>query len=134
MKTYEDAKAEMRPEEIVLNELLTKYKILNSNLSEECKDIDADIERLQNTRRLMAEPYLKGIEDIEAQIKLPMLEYQHTFISSSGKINFRKGAVRRTWNLDALDQICEVRKDIKNVIWAFREEKTGEPSISIKLE
>ena len=66
-------------------------------------------------------------------IRLPMLDYQHTFICSVGKINFKKGAVRRTWNLDALDQICSAKPEIKEAIWPFREEKTGEPSISIKL-
>ncbi len=133
MKSYEAAKAEMRPDEITLNELMREYKRIADEQSEACKLLDIQIENLTETRQILAEPYQYKLADIEAQIRLPMLDRQGSFICSFGKINFRKGAVRRTWNLDALDQICEARKDIKNVIWMFREEKDGEPSITVKL-
>ncbi len=129
MKTYDEVKKEMRPEEIVLNDLMREYAATASNLCESCEELDAEIGRLQVARRMIAEPYEKIMADIETKIRIPMLDYQHTFISSFGRINYRKGAVRRSWNLDALDQICTAKSEI----WPFREEKVGEPSISIKL-
>lgn len=37
-------------------------------------------------------------------------------------------------HIDKTDQICAAKPEIKEEIWAFREEKVGEPSISVKLE
>ena len=124
---------QLRPEEVALNELLNEYKQISAKVDNAVKDINRQIEELIEIRSEISKPYLDELNDIEARIRLPMLEYKHTFISSAGKINYRKGAVRRTWNLDALDQICEAKPSIKNEIWAFREEKTGEPTISIKI-
>jgi len=134
MKTYEDAKSEMRQEEIVINDLLREYKETTVEMIDRCKYIDANLATLTKEREENARPYQEKLAELEAQIRIPMLEYQHTFISSSGKINFRKGAVRRTWNLDALDALAYADAYIKDKIWAFRTESVGEPSISIKLE
>ena len=124
---------QLRPEEVTLLELLSEYKQISNKVDNAVKDINRQIEELIAVRSGISKPYLDILNDIEAKIRAPMLEYKHTFISSVGKINYRKGAVRRTWNLDALDQICEAKPSIKSEIWAFREEKTGEPTISIKL-
>lgn len=133
MKHHEEAMAEMRPEEIVLNELMREYKRIADAQSEACKMLDIQIENLTETRQILAEPYQHKLTDIEAQMRLPMLDRQASFVCLFGKINFRKGAVRRTWQLDALDTICANRPEIKDAIWMFREEKTGEPSITVKL-
>lgn len=125
---------ELRPEELVLYELMRKYRITTDQLEDACDTIDAEIRQLQDARRLVAEPYEKVLADIEAKIRLPMFDRKAAFICNFGKISFRKGATRRTWNLDALDQICGVKPEVREAIWAFRTETTGEPSISIKLE
>ncbi len=124
---------ELRPEETQLLALMQEYKRIADGQSEACKMLDIQIENLNETRQILAEPYQHKLSDIEALMKLPMLDYQHTFKCSAGSINYRKGAVRRTWNLDALDQICTAKPEIKNEIWAFRQETIGEPSITVKI-
>jgi hypothetical protein len=134
MKSYEQAKAEMRPEEIIINDLLREYKEITVEMIDRCKYIDANLIALTKEKEENARPYLEKLAELEAQIRIPMLERKATFISSSGKINFRRGATRRSYNLDALDKLAYADAYIKDKIWAFRTETTGEPSISIKLE
>lgn len=116
-----------------LSELMQEYKNIIMDRNAQSEQIEQDIFKLQLRLSEIVKPYNDRLVDIEAKIRIPMLEYKHTFVSPFGKINYRKGAVRRVWNLDALDQICEAKPTIKNEIWAFREEKTGEPTINIKL-
>jgi len=122
-----------KPEELQLNELMRQYSITIFKLEEACQKLNTEIDKLTAARDNIKKPYVDILNDIETQIRLPMLDLKTSFVCAYGKINFKKGAVRRTWNIDALDQICDARKDIKNVIWAFREEKTGEPSITVKI-
>lgn len=117
-----------------LNALMAMYRDTTDAQKEACKELDVEIERLQEQKHTIASVYITRLEDIEAKMRQPMLDRKSTFVCAYGKINFRKGAVRRTWNLDALDQICNAKPEVKEEIWALREEKTGEPSISVKLE
>lgn len=124
---------ELRPEELELNELMWAYRVTTDNLEDACENLDAEIRRLQEAKSIIAEPYQKTLETLEMKMRLPMLDRQSTFTCSFGKINFRKGAVRRIWNLDALDQVCAAKPEVKENIWAFRSEVMGEPSITVKL-
>ena len=123
----------MNTEEITLNDMMREYKRIADAQAEACKMLDIQIENLSETRQILAEPYQHKLADIEAQIRLPMIDRQSSFICSFGKINFRKGATRRSYNLDALDQLANHDAYIKDKIWAFRTETTGEPSITVKL-
>ena len=119
---------------VELNDLMNEYHGIIDYKNHACETIDAQIAGLQETRRMLSEPFDKQIAELEAKMRQPMLDRAATFVCAYGNINFRKGVVRRTWNSDALDQICRAKPEVKEQIWAFREEKTGEPSISIKLE
>jgi hypothetical protein len=125
---------ELKPEEAALLSLVQEYKATQEKMALQCSECDAIIKRETEIRNTIAQPYLDNLADIEARIRTTMLDYKHTFISSFGTVNYRNGAVRRTWNLDALDQICNAKPEVKNEIWAFRKETIGEPSISIKIE
>lgn len=125
---------DLRPEEVILFELMKEYRVTADNLEDACEQLDEEIKRLQDARRIIAEPFEKVLADIEAKIRLPMLDRKASFICNFGKISFRKGAIRRIWNLNALDQICGAKPDIKEAIWAFRSETVGEPGVSIKLD
>lgn len=133
MKTYEQAKAEMKPEEIVLNELMREYSTTVFKLEEACQSVNTQIRQLEMLRDNLKQPYVDVLVDLESQMRLPMLDRQSTFICSFGKINFRKGATRRSYNLDALDALANHDAYIKDKIWAFRTESVGEPSITVKL-
>lgn len=120
-------------DEILLN-LLKEYKEKSDAILFQCASLDAEIRKLTETRNMIAKPYQDSLIEIENKIRMPMMDRKATFTSDVGKITYRKGAVRRSWNLDALDQICASKMEVKEAIWAFRDEKTGEPTISIKLE
>ena len=125
---------ELKPNEQLLFELMKEYRVTTDDLEDACEKLDEEIERLQDARKVIAEPYEAHLINIETKIRLPMLDRKASFICNFGKISYRKGAVRRTWNLDALDQVCDAKPQIKDAIWAFRSETIGEPNISIKLE
>lgn len=124
---------ELKPEELLLNELMQEYSGTVYQLEETCQKLNTQIDELTKMRDYIGQPYINALKDIEAKMHLPMLERKATFVCAFGKINFRKGATTRKWNLDALDQICAAKPEIKENIWAFREEKVGEPSITVKL-
>lgn len=124
---------ELRPEEVTLYELMREYHEKSEKLALQCAGVDAEIKKLTALREMIAKPYQDNLADIEAKIRLPMLDRKTSFICNFGKISYRKGATRRTWNLDALDQVCGAKPEVKEAIWAFRAETVGEPSISVKL-
>ncbi len=119
--------------EVELIELMQKYATEINEMDVECHNVNEDISRLVEIRDSLLKPHQESINKIVEAMKPLMFERKASFICSRGKIEFRKGAVRRTWNLDALDQICDARTEIRNAIWPFRTEKVGEPSISVKL-
>ena len=117
-----------------LTELMKKYRQIVSELETECHNVNEEIRMWIETRDSLAKPYQDKLTDLEAKIRLPMLDRKASFACEFGKILYRKGAVKRIWNLDALDQICAAKPEIKENIWAFREEKVGDPSITVKVE
>ena len=117
-----------------LTELMKEYRQTVYDLDMKCHDINEEIDRMTEVRNILTRPYQDKLADLEAKIRLPMLDRKASFDCEFGKISYRKGAVRRTWNLDALDQICAAKPEIKENIWAFREEKIGDPSITVKVE
>lgn len=124
---------ELKPEETQLLALITEYRQIMYDMGADCHELDEELEGIQKERNERAKPYQEKLAILEIQMRLPMLDYQHTFKCSAGSINYRKGAVRRTWNLDALDQICTAKPEVKNEIWAFRKETIGEPSITVNI-
>ena len=132
LKSYAEAIAELKPEEVELLELTKEYWQVSNELKDHCKYIDADIEKLINARKEREKQFLEKLADIEQKTRILMIDRKSTFICSFGKINYRKGAITRKWNLDALDQICAADEPLKLKIWPFRTEKEGEPVISIK--
>jgi hypothetical protein len=117
-----------------LTELMKEYRQTVYELEAECHNVNEDIINLTEIRNTLARPYQDKLANLEAKIRLPMLDRKASFVCEFGKISYRKGATRRTWNLDALDMICAAKPEIKENIWAFREEETGKPSITVKVE
>ena len=131
--SYEEMIKELKPEEVILLELMQQYKNITNELKDNCKHIDADIEKLMKEKSEREKPFKDKLEDLESKIRIPMMDRKSTFACSFGKINFRKGSIIRKWNLDALDQVCTADEAIKKTIWPFRTETQGEPGISIKI-
>ncbi len=120
------------PEEI--KELLQEYKNNQDALYKEVSSVNEEIARLQSYRNSLTEPYQSILEGLEFRIKSIMLEAKQSYECEIGKVTYRKGGVRRSWDLDALDSVCKFDPHIKELIWGHRGETPFAPSISIKLD
>ncbi len=117
-----------------LKSLLQQYKNNQESLKKEVELVDTEIVRLQSYRDGLAYPYMGILQDIETKIKAIMLETKQSYVCDIGRITYRKGGVKRSWDLDGLDFSCKVDDHIKAVLWQFRKETPFDPSISIKLD
>lgn len=117
-----------------IKELLQEYKENQDALYKEVSSVNEEIARLQSYRNSLAEPYQSILENLEFRIKTIMLEAKQSYECEIGKVTYRKGGVRRSWDLDSLDSVCKFDPHIKEVIWSYRIETPFAPSISIKLD
>ncbi len=118
---------------IVLNALMMEYKQNAQEIQNACRDIDEQLANLSEIRKALAQPYQDRLNEIEAQMRQPMLDRATSFVCEYGKIGYRKGAVRRSYNIESLDMLCNAEPEVKKLIWPFRSETVVEPSISIKV-
>lgn len=116
-----------------LKSLLQEYKENQEAIKKEVESVDLEIARLQSYRNSLTHPYEVAIQDIETKIRIIMFETKKSYDCDIGRISYRKGGVKRSWDIDALDLSCKIDDHIKAVIWQFRKETSFEPSISIKL-
>lgn len=117
-----------------LNALMAEYVQESNDLKNDCQNVDAEIAHWTEIRNLLAKPHQDKLAELESKMYQPMLDRAATFVCAYGKISYRKGAVRRTYNAESLDMLCNAESEVKKLIWPFRSETVGEPSISIKLE
>lgn len=111
---------ELQRNAIVLETVVTPFSRLIEN-------INKDMEQVSN-------PYNEKSVKIQNRIKELAFIRRKSFKTGSGNITYVRGAVRRNWDLDALDEICESDIYVKEKIWNLREEKEGEPQVRIKVE
>ncbi len=78
--------------------------------------------------------YIKVSSEIQDRIKELALLGAKSIKTGSGNVTYRKGSVRRTWDLDKLDEVCNVDPFINMKIWQYRKETIGEPSVTIKVD
>lgn len=117
-----------------LKALLQEYKENQEAIKKETESVDLEIARLQSYRDSLTYPYESTIQDIVTRIRVIMFGMKKSYDCDIGRISYRKGGVKRSWDLDALDLSCKIDDHIKSVIWQFRKETPFEPSISIKLD
>lgn len=120
--------------EEILKELLREYKKNHIAMLEECKSIDEQILNLQAYRKSLAEPYQNIFNDIEMKARLIMNDRKKSFKSDNGKITYYSAGVKRSWNLDALDSICDSNPTVKQFIWPFRKAEPFDARILIKVD
>lgn len=121
------------PDEI-LNPLLKEYSETYHKMIDVCKSIDDEIVNLQKCREAVITPYEDMLDNIRLKIQLIMNDRKSSFKGDYGKIIYTKAGVRRSWNLDALDMICNGNLMVKQFIWAFRKEEPFDARISIKVD
>ncbi len=121
-----------KPEEN-LNELMREYSTTVFKLEEVCQQLNTEIDKLTAMRDNIKKPYVDILIDIETKMRLLIFDRKASFFCAYGKINYRKGATRGSWDSDALDNICDADVYVKTLIWPHRKVTTSEPSIQIKL-
>lgn len=94
---------------------------------EQVESLIKDVERI-------SEPYSKESVDIQDKIKTLALQRAKSLKTGSGNITYKKGGIRRSWDLDGLDKYCEKFLDIKATIGHLKTEKPFDPQIPIKLD
>lgn len=119
--------------EEILNKLLKEYSETQDKLLDECKALDEQITKLQAARSLIVKPYEKLLNEIKTNIQVMMFDRKSSFTSEYGKITYYSAGVRRTWNLDSLDLICNGNPLVKQFIWPFRNEEPFDARITIKV-
>jgi len=103
---------------------------LRQDLADEVKELDKEIEILQEKRDNIAEPYLAAIQEHEENIREEILGREKTFQCCFGQAIFRKGARSVKWNDEALlGYIAAGHPEIEQ----FRSETEGKPSVVLKI-
>lgn len=78
-------------------------------------------------------PYREKSMEIQEKIKSLVFTRAKSLKTGAGNITYRKGGIRRKWDLDGLDEVCDEYTDIKNIIWNLRKEEKFEPQVLIKI-
>lgn len=117
-----------------INGILELYKDIELLKINETKNINLAIKLLQEKLTELSKPFEDRQTEILDTVRPWALENQSSYDTKFAKIIFRKGVTRRSWNLDALDQICEAKPEIANVIIPFKTVTVGDPSVKIEVK
>ena len=116
---------------IELMQELQKMSVEIENITKPFTDI---IEENRKKQEEVSAPYQQKYEELQNKIKELTFLRTKSIKTGSGNVTYKKGSVRRNWNLDALDMVCDVDQYVKEKIWKFREEKQSDPQVLIKIE
>jgi len=92
------------------------------------------IENINNDIEQVSKPFNEKSVKIQKRITELALIRKESLKTGSGNITYVSGAVRRNWDLDALDEICDEDEYVKEKIWNLRDEKEGKPQVRINVE
>ncbi len=76
---------------------------------------------------------IKSVE-IQEKIKELALKRAKSLKTGAGNITYRKGGIRRKWDLDSLDLVCENNTEVREKIWNLRKEEPFAPQVLIKID
>lgn len=120
--------------ELELVKLMKELQIVSKELEIAISPYLKIVEENLKKQEEVSEPYsIKCVELQEKIKKLTMLRAK-SLKTGSGNITYVKGSVRRSWDLDKLDNICKENKDIKDKIWSYRKEDDIDPQVRIKVD
>ncbi len=103
--------------------LETNTSLLNFLLEDVIKSIEE-----------VSKPYNEKSVEIQTKIKELTLIRAKSLKTGSGNITYRKGGIRRSWDLDLLDEACDINPHVKQAIWSYRTETPTDPQVLIKVE
>lgn len=127
-----------------LDTLIEKYAQSLEAEANACADLDQmimenarELEDMKAERALKAAPFQKDRDIIQAEVKPLIIAEGKTYKGQYGKVSFRKGATRITYDAKTVDVVLAMLKDTMPNLWqqlaGARKETTGEPSFSIEV-
>ncbi|MCZ7361927.1 MAG: hypothetical protein O8C58_01075 [Candidatus Methanoperedens sp.] len=114
-----------------IKQMLTKMRNIKLKKETICGDIMIQIENLQEALDDLSRPFDHESNVLENQIKELMTSVQHTLQTEYGKVNYRKGSFRVSYNAKALDSIGDER--VQRIIRQYRKETPVQASVSIEV-
>jgi len=120
--------------ELEVTRLMKELQTITKNIEILTAPYEKIMEEATNKIEEISLPYKQNMEITQTRIKELILLRAKSLKTGSRNVTYRKGAVRRTWDLDALDGVCDRDVDVKNRIWIYREENIGNPSVTIKVD
>lgn len=114
-------------------------------LMSELQKVSVDIERVMEPYISVIEEASKKMDEVSEPLSIKSVEIQEkikeltllrakSLKSGFGSITYKKGGIRRKWDLDKLDTVCQDNIYVKEHIWNFRKEEKFEPQVLIKIE
>ncbi len=137
--------AEIVHPEVALSQLMHDYKTNMQAKETALAEIHKEMEALTSRRNVLALPYEVTQEDLYGKIEALALDRgtklverddkaKTAFICESGKITYFRAGIKRSWELDPLDRVCNSDPYVKERIWCFRNEAPILPRITLKVE
>lgn len=116
----------------MFDELIRLVHKVRAAKAERVRELERQINELTQQRGILAEPFEKQEADLIAEWRDRVIQYGKPFKCADGKIAYRKGATRRSWDLDGLDALCAADGEAKELIWRYRHVTVGEPSFTVE--
>lgn len=120
--------------ELKLYELMSELQKVSIDIENTMNPYIDVIEEASKKMDEVSEPLSVKSVEIQEKIKELTLLRAKSLKSGFGSITYRKGGVRRKWDLDKLDLVCKDDIYVKDQIWNFRKEEKFEPQVLIKIE
>lgn len=113
--------------------LMLQLQQVSKKIDEIIAPYAAIIEKASKELDDAAEQYSKKSVEIQEKIKTLTFQLAKSIKTGSGNITYKKGGVRRKWDLDKLDLVCTEDGNIKEKIWKYRTEDSFLPQVLIKI-
>lgn len=120
--------------EIELYSLMDHLKQVSLAMKDATKIQVEQIQALTRDIDRITEPYSEESQKIQDKIKELVLQRAESLKTGSGNITYRKGGVRRHWDMNKLEAWLDVHLDVKKQIWDFRSEEKFNPQVLIKVD
>lgn len=120
--------------EITLNTLMSELKQISLQMKSAIDPYNKEIEILSKKIDEISKPLVEQSQLIQHDITELALQRAKSYKCSSGNIQYRKGGVRRKWDLDGLDKMCEIDPYIKTNIEHLKTEEKFDPQVRIRVE
>lgn len=131
--------------EVALAALMREYKANTEARAMALAQVNAEMDALSSRMNVLALPYEVMQNDLYGKIEALALERGAKmleadpkattgFICESGKITYFRPGIKRSWELDPLDRVCDSDPYVKERIWCFRNAAPILPRITLKVE